>query len=247
VETGENVLIGGFIITGQSPRKIMVRAIGPSLTGAGVPGALADPLLTLHASDGSAPTNNDNWKDTQEAQIKATGIPPRHELESAIVATLSLGNYTAVVTGKNQTSGVGLLEIYDLDQTVDSKLANISTRGVVGTGDNVLIGGFIFGGSNGTTDVVVRAIGASLAKAGINNALVDPTLELRDAQGAGIASNNDWKDGAQAQAIKVIGLAPTNDRESALLATLAPGAYTATVRGNNGGIGVGLVEVYNLK
>jgi hypothetical protein len=226
----------------------MVRAIGSSLTGAGVPGALADPLLTLHRSDGSAPINNDNWRETQQDEIEATGIPPRHELESAIVAMLSPGNYTAVVTGKDQTSGVGLLEIYDLGLAVNSKLANISTRGIVRTGDNALIGGFIFGGTTGTTDVVVRAIGPSLTKAGINNALADPTLELLNANGATIASNNDWKfPEAQAQAIKVVGLAPTNDRESALLATLVPGRYTAIVRGNNGGIGVGLVEVYNLK
>lgn len=244
METGENVLIGGFIITGQSPRKVIVRAMGPSLSAADVPDALADPMLTLHSSGGSALAANDNWRDTQEAQIEATGIPPRDELESAIVATLSPGNYTAIVTGKNQTSGVGLLEIYDLDQAVDSRLANLSTRGVVRTGDNVLIGGFIFGGSNGNTDVVVRAIGPSLTKAGINNALADPTLELLDAQEAIIASNNDWKDGTQAQAIKAIGLAPANDRESALRATLAPGRYTAIVRGRNNGIGIGLVEVY---
>lgn len=226
----------------------MIRAIGPSLTAAGVADALADPMLELHASDGPIITANDNWKDVQQAEIEATGIPPQNDLESAIVATLHPGNYTAIVTGKNQTTGVGLLEIYDLDQAVDSKLANVSTRGLVQTGDNVLIGGFIFGGSNGSADVVVRAIGPSLTKAGINNVLADPILALHNSNGTITASNDNWKDDEpQAHVIKVVGLAPTDDRESAIAITLPPGAYTAVVAGKNGGTGIGLVEIYNLK
>jgi hypothetical protein len=247
VGTGDNVLIGGFIITGQSSRQIMIRAIGPSLTAAGVPDALANPTVDLHAADGSIITANDNWKDSQQTEIERTGLQPQDDLESAILATLRPGNYTAIVAGKDQTTGVGLLEIYDLDQATDSKLANISTRGLVQTADNVLIGGFIFGAINGNTDVVVRAIGPSLTKAGINNTLADPTLVLHNSNGTIIASNDDWKDDeAQAHLIKVIGLAPTNDRESAVAITLPPGAYTAVVAGKNNTTGIGLVEIYNL-
>jgi hypothetical protein len=247
VGTGDNVLIGGFIITGQSSRQIMIRAIGPSLTAAGVPDALANPTVDLHASDGSIITANDNWKDSQQTEIERTGLQPQDDLESAILATLRPGNYTAIVAGKDQTTGVGLLEIYDLDRATDSKLANISTRGLVQTADNVLIGGFIFGAINGNTDVVVRAIGPSLTKAGINNTLADPTLVLHNSNGTVIASNDDWKDDeAQAHLIKVIGLAPTNDRESAVAITLPPGAYTAVVAGKNNTTGIGLVEIYNL-
>jgi hypothetical protein len=247
VEVGDNVLIGGFIITGQSPRKILIRALGPSLAASGVPDPLADPTLQLRASDGSLIRTNDNWKDDQRGAIEATGIPPKNDLESAIVAILSPGSYTAILSGKDQTTGVALLEIYDLDKEVDSKLANISTRGLVLTGNNVLIGGFIFGGNTANTSVVVRAIGPSLSKAGLSNTLTDPTLELHDANGNVLASNDDWKDDeAQAHLIKIIGLAPTDDRESALAITLPPGGYTAVVFGKNGGTGVGLVEIYNL-
>jgi hypothetical protein len=248
VGTGENVLIGGFIISGQSPRRILLRAIGPSLTSVGVPDALPDPLLELHAADGSIITTDDNWKDNQQAEIEATGIPPKNDLESAIVATLRPGNYTAIVTGKNQGTGVGLLEIYDLDHAADSKLANISTRGQVLPGDGALIGGFIFGALSGNTDVVVRAIAPSLSRAGIKAPLPDPTLTLFNSNGTILASNDNWKDNdTQAHVIKVIGLAPTNDLEAALAITLPPGAYTAVVAGKNGAIGIGLVEVYNLK
>jgi hypothetical protein len=248
VGTGDNVVIGGFIITGNAPRKVIIRALGPSLVALGIIDALADPTIDLRASDGSRIQANDNWRDTQQAEIEATGIPPQNDLESAIVATLPPGSYTAIVRGKNQGSGVALLEIYDLDRSTDSKLANISTRAFVQTGDNVLIGGFMLGGGSGPKQVIVRGIGPSLTRAGLNNVLADPTLELHNSNGTIMISNDDWKDDeAQAHVIKLAGLAPTDNRESALVATLAPGPYTAIVAGKNGGIGIGLVEIYNLQ
>lgn len=246
VETGENVLIGGFIITGTESKKVILRAIGPSLTSAGVTGALADPVLELHKPDGTVITN-DNWKDTQEAAIQATGVAPTNAKESALIATLAPGSYTAIVSGKNGSTGIGLVEAYDLDQTASSQLANISTRGYVDTGDNVMIGGFIIGGDTSGTNssVLVRGIGPSLTQAGITNALQDPTLELHDGNGTLLKTNDNWKESQEA-AIQATGVAPTDDKESALIDTLAPGNYTAIVRGKNNGVGVGLVEVYNL-
>jgi hypothetical protein len=248
VETGDNLVIGGFIITGNAPRKVIVRAIGPSLIASGITDALADPMIELRASDGSLINANDNWKDTQQAEIEATGIPPQNDLESAIVVTLPTGSYTAIVRGKNQGTGVALLEIYDLDRSIDSKLANISTRAFVQTGDNVLIGGFLLGEGSGPRHVIVRAIGPSLTRAGLTNVLADPTLALHDGNGTLLIFNDNWKDDeVSAHVIKIIGLDPTDDRESALITTLAPGPYTAIVAGKNGGIGIGLVEIYNLQ
>lgn len=247
VLTNDNVLIGGFIVTGTAPKEVIIRGLGPSLASAGVAGALANPVLALHKPDGTVITNN-NWKDTQKTAITATGLAPTNDLESAIVATLAPGNYTAVLSGQNNGTGVGLIEAYDLNSTAASQLANISTRGLVKTGDNVMIGGFIIGGgtTGNTTQVLVRAIGPSLTGAGITDALANPTLELHDANGNILKSNNNWKDTQQA-VIQATGLAPTNDLEAAILDTLAPGNYTAIVRGVNGGTGVGLVEVYNLQ
>ena len=241
-------MIGGFIITGTAPRKVIIRGLGPSLLASGITDVLADPTLDLRASDGSRIRANDNWKDTQQAEIEATGIPPPNDLEAAIVATLSPGTYTAILRGKGQGSGVALLEIYDLDRSPDSKLANISTRAFVRTGNNVLIGGFMLGGGSGPRKVIVRGIGPTLTRAGLSNVLADPTLALHNSNGTLMVSNDDWKeqDEAQANAIKLAGLAPTDDRESALIATLPPGPYTAIVAGKNGGIGIGLVEIYNL-
>lgn len=227
----------------------MIRAIGPSLVASGITDALADPTLELRASNGSLIRANDNWRDFQQAEIEATGIPPRDDLESAIVETLAAGSYTVIIRGTNQGTGVALLEIYDLDQSIDSRLANISTRALVQTGNNVLIGGFMLSGGSGQR-VVVRGIGPSLTRAGLSNALADPTLTLHNSNGDIIAANDDWKeppDNPPAHEIKIRGLAPTDDRESAVIATLAPGPYTAIVAGKNGGIGVGLVEVYNLQ
>jgi uncharacterized repeat protein (TIGR03803 family) len=243
VQTGNNVLIGGFIITGTQPKKVIVRGIGPSLGTAGVSGALADPVLELHEPDGTVITN-DNWKDTQEAEIVATTVPPSNELESAIVATLDPGAYTAIVSGRNGGTGIALVEAYDLDQTVDSQLANISTRGLVETGDNVMIGGFIVGGDTGS--VALRAIGPSLIASGVTNALADPFLELHDVNGAVVASNDNWQESADKQVFIDDGIAPTNDKESIILGTLTAGAYTAIVSGVGQGTGVGLVEAYNL-
>ena len=249
VLTGDSVLIGGFIITGSESKKVIVRGIGPSLGTANPPvaGALADPNLELHEADGTVVTN-DNWKDTQEVEINATTIPPTNDLESAIVATLPPGAYTVIESGKNGGTGVGLVEVYDLDQSAGATLANISTRGFVNTGDNVMIGGFIIGPSDtGPANVLVRAIGPSLANANppVPGALADPTLELHDSNGTLLASNDDWRTDQQS-AIEATGIAPTNDNEAAIVATLAPGAYTAIESGVGDTSGVGLVEVYNL-
>lgn len=248
MEAGDGVVIGGFIITGNAPRQTIIRALGPSLAASGVTGALADPTLELRAADGSLILANNNWRDTQQSEIQATGIPPPNDLESAIVATLPPGRYTVIVRGINQGTGVALLEIYDLDRSPDSKLANISTRALVQTGDNVLIGGFMLGGGGNPKTVIARAIGPTLTRAGLTNVLADPTLELRDSNGALIVANDDWKTPeGPAHTIKIIGLAPIDDRESAVIATLAPGPYTAIVAGKNGTIGIGLVEIYNLE
>ena len=248
VLTVDRVLIGGFIVTGTQPKKVILRAIGPSLATANPPvlGALVDPILELHEPDGPVITN-DNWKDTQEAEIIASTVPPTDDLESAIVATLSPGAYTAIVSGKNSGTGVGLVEAYDLDQPADSQLANISTRGFVETSDNVMIGGFILGNGIGTTNVLIRAIGPSLANAipPVPGALPDPTLELHDSNGSTLASNDNWKDTQEAEIIAST-VPPTDDFESAIVATLAPGAYTAIVAGQGGLTGVALVEVYRL-
>ena len=245
VLTGDNVLIGGFILTGSDAKKVIVRGIGPSLTSFGVPGALQDPFLELHDINGAIIGTNDNWRDTQESEIEATGLAPTDDRESAIVMTLaSDSNYTAILRGTNDTTGVGLVEVYDLDQAANSKLANISTRGFVDTGDNVMIGGFISG--NGVAKVIVRAIGPSLTSFGVPGALQDPTLELHDINGAIIATNDNWRD-TQESEIEATGLAPTDDRESAIVATITPSNYTAIVRGNNDTTGVALVEVYNIQ
>jgi len=245
VQTGENVLIGGFIITGTDPKRVLLRAIGPSLTGQGVPDALADPVLELHGKDTSVITSNDNWKDSQQAEIEATGVPPTNDLESALIITLDPDSYTAIVSGTGAASGVGLVEGYDLDQPADSQLANISTRGFVQAGSNVMIGGFILGNGVGTTNVLIRALGPSLVDQGVQDALSDPTLELHDENGALVETNDNWRDTQQAE-IEGTGIPPTNDLESAIIATLPATAHTAVVAGKNGLTGVALVEVYRL-
>jgi uncharacterized delta-60 repeat protein len=255
---GDNVMIGGFILSGNEPHKIIIRGIGPSLGSVGVAGALADPTLELHQGSTTLATN-DNWKindqtqQSQEADIRATTLSPTNDLESAILMTLNPGAYTAILAGKSGGTGTGLVEIYDLAQTGHSGLANISTRGFVDAGDNVLIGGFIVGGgtTGDTATVLVRAMGPSLANAGVQGALADPTLELHNATGTTIASNDNWKtasDGSSQQAdIEATTIPPTNDLESALVQTLPPGNYTAVVRGKNNATGIALVEVYNLQ
>jgi glucose/arabinose dehydrogenase len=248
VQTGDNVLIGGFILIGSAPKKVIVRAIGPSLTvnGQPLPGRLADPTLTLFDSAGAIATNDD-WMDSpQKQQIIDSTIPPTDPKESAIVATLQPGNYTAIMSGVGGATGIGVVELYDLDQAAPANPGNIATRGFVESGDNVMIGGFIVGGSQNRT-VLARAIGPSLTPLGVPNALQDPILELRDSSGTALATNDSWKSDQEAQ-ITATGLAPSDDREAAIIsAPLAPGNYTAIVKGSGTSTGVALVEIYQLQ
>jgi uncharacterized Zn-binding protein involved in type VI secretion len=245
VQTGDNVMIGGFIITGSGQKRVIVRAIGPSLVNHGITNPLQNPTLELHDHTGAVIAFNDNWMNAPNRQeIINSGLAPTNNLESAILTSLSPGNYTAIVRGVNNGTGIALVEGYDLDPTAGSKLGNISTRALVQTGDNVMIGGLIITGS-GQKNVIVRAIGPSLAQHGITNPLLDPTLELHNGNGTVIAFNDNWRDTQQTE-IEATGLAPSDDRESAIVRTLAPGNYTAIVRGKNNTIGVALVEVYGL-
>ena len=207
VQTGENVIIGGFIITGTDSKNVIIRGIGPSLSSF-FSGVLANPTLELFQGSTLLMSNND-WKDTQQTQIEATGLQPSNDFESAIVQTLAPGSYTAVLRGLDNTTGIGVVEAYDLNQTANSKLANIATRGFVEAGDNVMIGGLIIGPASGSTArVVVRAIGPSLTAFGIAGALQDPTVELKDASGTTLSSNDDWQQG-QPTELQQLGLAPT--------------------------------------
>jgi hypothetical protein len=249
VQTGDNVGIGGFIIAGSASKHVLLRAIGPSLTPFGIPDALADPAMELHGPGAFVTITNDNWREdpAQEAAILATGIPPANDLESAIDMTLAPGAYTAIVRGTGNTSGVALVEAYDLSQAVPGNLANISTRAFVGTFTDVVIAGFILGGNTGPGRIVARGIGPSLTAIGVPDALANPTLELRDNNGALLAFNYDWQDNpAQAAELIAADLAPSNALEAAIVATLPPGLYTAILTGLNNGVGVGLVEVYDL-
>jgi hypothetical protein len=224
----------------------LIRGLGPSLAGFGVPGPLANPTLSLFDHTATLVATNDNWKDTQQAQIQATGLAPSNDFEPAILATLSPGAYTAFLQGKAATTGIGLAEIYDVDPSVNAQATNQSARGFVGTGNDVLIGGIIVGGPTGSMQrVLVRALGPSLGSAGVASPLANPTLSLRDANGNVIANNDNWQDSQQAD-IAATGKAPPNTKESAILALLAPGKYTAIVAGKNGTTGVGLIEFYSL-
>jgi len=244
--TGDNRLIGGFIISGTASKKVIVRAMGPSLGNYGVTTALADPTLELHDATGAVIATNDNWADTQQLEVQASGIPPPNELESAIVRTLPPGAYTALVDGKNGGVGTALVEVYDLSPTSKSTLGNISTRGAVGPQSDVMIGGFIISGTTGTTRVLVRTVAPSLISAGVTDAMPDPTLELRDVNGTLIAANDNWREGPELE-IQGSKLAPTNDLESAIITTLPSGAYTAVIHERTGQSGIGLFEVYNLQ
>ena len=247
VQTDENVGIGGFIVAGTAPKRVILRAIGPSLSAFGVPDPVADPVLELHGPSGFTTVTNDNWRDTQETEITATGLAPTNNFESAIVATLDPGAYTGIIRGKNNTTGVALIEAYDLNQAVTSKLANISTRAFVSTGSNIVVAGFILGGNNGFGSTILRGLGPSLTPFGVPNALSDPTLELRNSNGALLLANDDWQDDpTQAAMISAAGLAPVNALESGIAATLAPGQYTVLLAGLNNETGVGLVEVYDV-
>jgi hypothetical protein len=233
VQTGNRVGIGGFIVTGSAPKRVIIRAIGPSLSHFGVPTPLADPVLELHGPAGFATITNDNWRSTQEAEIQATGLAPTDDLESAIVANLAPGNYTAIVQGKNNTTGVALVEVYDLDPAAASKLANISTRAFVSTAANVMIAGFILGAGD-STHVLIRGIGSLQIK--FDPLLADPTLELRDSDGALLAFNDNCGDSP----------IPVNPPDACIDISLPPGAFTAILAGKDGGTGIGLVEIYNL-
>lgn len=248
VQSGDNVLIAGFIVTGSVSKKVALRAIGPSLANSNVQGFLPDPTLELRDARGSQQGINDDWKDASNAaELQAAGLAPSNDLEAAFIAKLAPNqSYTAIVRGKGSDAGIALVEVYDLNPTADSIVVNLSTRGFVDKGDNVIIGGFILGGASGADKVVVRALGPSLTQFGVGKALPDPTLELRDGNGALVALNDNWKDTDQA-AVEATGLAPSNELESAIVKTLPPGRYTAIVAGKGGGNGVGLVEVYNLQ
>ncbi|MGE5212710.1 MAG: NF038122 family metalloprotease [Nitrospirota bacterium] len=262
VQTGEHVMIGGFIVQGTGPKQVIIRAIGPELTQFGIPDALANPRLELHDGNGALIGTNDDWQTTiiggvitgnQVSAIQNSGHAPTAASESAIIANLQPGNYTAIVRGVNNTVGVGLVEVYDLNPGASSRLGNISTRSFVQTGEHVMIGGFIVQG-NGPKQVIIRAIGPELTQFGIPDALANPRLELHNGAGALIGTNDDWQTtiiggvitGNQVSAIQNSGHAPTATSESAIIANLPAGNYTAIVRGVNNTVGVGLVEVYDL-
>jgi hypothetical protein len=262
VQTGDNVMIGGFIVRGSQLKRVIIRAIGPELTQYGVPNPMLNPTLELHDVTGALIASNDNWQTTiiggiitsdQRAEIRASGHAPGDGRESAIIADLPPGNYTAIVRGVNGSTGVALAEVYDLSPEANSTLGNISTRAFVQTDDNVMIGGFIVQGTQ-PKKVILRAIGPELTQYGVPNALANPTLELHDHTGALIASNDNWQHTiiggiittGQVHDIRNSGYAPGDPRESAILADLPPGNYTAIVRGVNGTTGVALVEVYDL-
>ena len=244
VQTGENVMIGGFIITGAEQKNVLLRAIGPSLSG--VQGALQNPSLELFQGSVFV-ASNDDWKQAQRTAIEATGIPPTNDAESAILRKLGPGNYTVVLRGVNNASGVALVEAYDLDQAAgNAQLANISTRAFVQTGDKVLIGGVIIGPADAANSrVLIRAIGPSLRGSGVPAPLEDPMLELFNANGVPIGQNDNWRESQQDE-ITASGAPPTDDREAALIQNLPVGNYTAIVRGKIDGTGVGSVEVYDL-
>ncbi|MEY2507848.1 MAG: hypothetical protein QOH01_2177 [Verrucomicrobiota bacterium] len=241
---GDNVSIAGFIVIGNVPKKVIIRGVGPSLTGL-VPNPLPNPTLRLNR-DNTALTTNDDWRDTQQTEIQNSGLAPTHNLESAIIRTLDPGNYTAVLRDKNNSSGIGVIQVYDLETGADAKLANISTRAFIEPGDNVLFAGII-GSGNGQPRVLITGRGPSLVPFGVSNAISDPFLELHDKNGALIASNNDWQSD-QKDAIAATGVAPPHSKESALLVTLLPAEnYSAIVKDANGAAGVALVEVYHLQ
>jgi phospholipase/lecithinase/hemolysin len=245
VDTGERVAVAGFIVRGDVSKKVLLRGIGPSLAANGVPTPLANPTLTLVDGDGNVVMTNDDWKNSPDAaEIMNTGIAPKEDLESAILSNLAPGNYTVTLAGKDDGIGNGLIEVYDLESASNSTLANVSTRGYVGAGDNAMIGGLIVD-SGEYPIVVLRALGPTLAASGIAEPLLDPTMDLYDQDGNVIASNDDWKLG-QPRSVVATQLAPSDDREAVIVAFTPPGNYTAVVRGKNDTTGVALVEAYRL-
>jgi hypothetical protein len=245
VLTGNDVLIGGFIIGGAGAKRVAIVATGPSLTQYGITNALANPTLTLvRQSDQAVMATNDDWQSAaNSAQLTAAGFAPSNALESAILIDLAPGAYTAIVSGAGNGTGVGVVAVYEVDHP-EYPLVNISTRGQVLTGNDVMIGGFIIFGTTSQT-VAVVATGPSLTQYGIANALANPTLTLvRSSDQSVIATNDDWQTDASASQLQSLGFAPSNPLESAILVTLPPGAYTAILSGKNGGTGVGIIGVY---
>ncbi|MDQ6810242.1 MAG: hypothetical protein M3Z64_12590, partial [Verrucomicrobiota bacterium] len=246
VQTGDNVGIGGFIVTGSGTKRIIARAMGPSLSVDGKPvaGRLQNPVLELHDTNGGV-ISNDDWRSTQEAEIQQTGLAPADDKESAIVKRLPAGAYTAVIRSADGSPGIGLIELYDLSSSDPAELGNLSVRASVQTDDDVLFDGLILGGGQ-LKRFVFRGIGPSL-KSSIPGALEDPTMELHDGNGTLLFSNDNWKDAPNAAEIQSSGLAPTDDAESAILTTLPAGSYTSIVRGVNRKTGVGLAEAFKVQ
>jgi Calx-beta domain len=251
VQTGDRALIAGFIVAGPDSKIVILRAIGPSLGQALAPTyLLQDPVIELRAANGALVGQNDNWKDdpTTRAQLEGGPFAPKDDRESAIVASLTPGAYTAIMTGKNQTTGIGLVEAYDANRNAESELANISTRGYVGMENDVMIAGFTLGAESGNVQIAIRGLGPSLAGAGLHSVLADPALELHDPNGTFMAANDDWQsDPVSAAQLTAHGLALADSKESGLFVSLAPGTYTAILNGKSISTGIGLVEVYNLK
>jgi hypothetical protein len=245
IGTGNSVAIAGFIVIGNAAKQVVMRGLGPSLATVGVQGALSDPALELYDASGNLLATNNDWQQTQAQALRDANLAPSNDLESAILATLASGAYTAILRRNGNATGIGLVEVYDLQTSASSKLANMSTRGLVGSGQNAMIGGTIVTGPDAAR-VLFRALGPSLAAVGISNPVSDPQLDLFDSNGSRISSNNNWKD-SQQSAITNAGLAPANDLESAIIADLAPGNYTAVVNSVNGAAGVALVEAYHLQ
>ena len=249
VQTGEGATIAGFTITGTDPKEVVIRGLGPRLAAApfNMSGTLADPTLRLYDSSGIPIFSNDDWMDTQGSTIAETGLSPYAQVESAIRISLQPGKYTAILSGKNATSGVGLVEVYDASTVpvASPELTNVSTRGLVDADQNALIAGFITNGANINTDVLLRSLGPTLAQFGVSGVLADPVVTLVDGNGTVVRTNDNWKNTDQA-AIAATGKAPPNDLEAAILATLLPGNYTVILSGNGSATGIGLVEVYKL-
>lgn len=246
VGTGDNAMIGGFIVRGTSAKSVLIRGLGPSLSSFGLTGLLLDPVLELHGPNGDLLFQNDNWKDDPNSQVEGTAFQPGDDREPVIIASLPPAAYTAILTGKNQTTGLGLIEIYDRSAAAGSQLANISTRGFVGTQSNVMVGGFILSGNN-NAQVAIRGLGPSLAQFGLPNLLPDPILELHDANGATLIANDNWRDDSTtADALSANGLALADPNESAIFTSLPPGQFTAILAGKNGATGIGTIEIYNL-
>jgi hypothetical protein len=249
VGTGEKVLIGGFIVTGSAPKKVLVRGRGPSLSASGIADPVHDPTLELYNStpNSAAIATNDNWQDSQAQEITNSGLAPGSPLDSTIIQTLAPGAYTVIVRDKDTGAArLGIVEVFDVEPAVTAQLGNLSSRGFVGTGDNVLIGGVIIGPSGtGDGNILFRSLGPSLGSFGVSGALPDPTLKLVDQNGAQLAVNDNWRANEAAIQAQAPSLAPSRDEESALIAILPPGQYTAIVEGKNA-TGVATVEAYAL-